>query len=350
MFAGSSVSLNWRMNAINTPGFARKGLVHKVLSFKDSPFNLHGFDDELEFNTQASSQWDSLVHYAHQPTGLNYNGAQPTAQALQQDFGTFDVEQTLPSLNHWHQRGGLVARGVLLDYRAWSESQGKKYDCFSDHRITTDELEEVAKWEGVQFHHGDVLIVRTGFTEELGEMDASQQEKALGTHHTVGLAGNKEVAKWHWNKHFAAVAGDAIAYESIPPLREDGSKGGIDELGELNKHILYQHTNLHSPPSMVPVPLRHEHRRAMGPESTITSLQREEALQLFDDQLSTECAWKHWLTTKCISYILNEAVSGTIYAIFTSCLPPNHIKLVRPPMSWLACPLGISPLRPWTNS
>lgn len=206
--------------------------MHKVLNFKDSPYSLHGFDDEVEFNTQASSQWDSLVHYGHQPSGLSYNGTQPTAEALQQDFGTFDVKQELPTLNHWHSRGGLVARGVLLDYRAWSESQGKKYDCFSDHRITTDELEQVAKWEGVQFNHGDVLIVRTGFTEELGEMDADQQEKALGTHHTVGMSGDKETAKWHWNKHFAAVAGDAIAYEALPPLDESGNKAGIDGLGK----------------------------------------------------------------------------------------------------------------------
>ncbi|KAK5082743.1 hypothetical protein LTS08_007426 [Lithohypha guttulata] len=227
---GTSVSLNWRLNAINTPGFSRKGLVHKVLSFSEGPYSLHGFDDEVEFNTQASSQWDSLVHFAHQPTGLSYNGVKPTVEGLQQDFGNLDVDQSLPTLNHWHQRGGLVARGVLLDYRAWSESQGKSYDCFSDHRITTDELEQVAQWEGVEFKHGDVLIIRTGFTEELGTMDASAQEKALGTHQTVGVAGNKESAKWHWNKHFAAVAGDAIAYETIPPLREDGSQGGIGEL------------------------------------------------------------------------------------------------------------------------
>lgn len=95
-----------------------------------------------------------------------------------------------------------------------------------------DELEQVAAWEGVTFKQGDILVVRTGFTEELGTMDASQQEKALGTHQTVGVEGNKESAKWHWNKHFAAVAGDAIAYETIPPLREDGSVGGIDELGK----------------------------------------------------------------------------------------------------------------------
>ena len=84
----------------------------------------------------------------------------------------------------------------------------------------------------MDFKFGDILIVRTGFTEELGQMDAPAQEKALGTHQTCGVEGNKESAKWHWNHHFAAVAGDAIAYETIPPVKEDGSIGNIGELGE----------------------------------------------------------------------------------------------------------------------
>lgn len=227
---GTSVSLNWPIGAINTPGFGRKGLVHNVLTFNKDPFYIHAFDDEVEFNTQCSSQWDSLVHFAHQGTQMNYNGTKPEIETLSQPFGKFDANQDLPTLNHWHQRGGLVGRGVLIDYRAWAEEKGIKYDCFSDHRIKTSEIEEVAKWEGVEFKQGDIMIVRTGFTEELGAMDAGQQEKALGTHQTVGVEGSKDSAKWHWNHHFAAVAGDAIAYETIPPILEDGSVGQIGAL------------------------------------------------------------------------------------------------------------------------
>ena len=40
--------------------------------------------------------------------------------------------------------------------------------------LKTSELEEVAKWEGVEFKQGDILIVRTGFTEELGAMNAEE--------------------------------------------------------------------------------------------------------------------------------------------------------------------------------
>lgn len=72
---GQSVSLNWPIGAIQTPFSGRKALVHKVLSFLDKPTHqLHGYDDEVEFNTQCSSQWDSLVHFHHQETQTAYNG------------------------------------------------------------------------------------------------------------------------------------------------------------------------------------------------------------------------------------------------------------------------------------
>ena len=202
------------------------------MSFKEGPFNLHGFDDEVEFNTQCSSQWDSLVHFHHQPTGTGYNGCKPSAKELEQGFGNEDKDGALPTLHHWHTRGGMVGRGVLLDYRAWKESKGEKYNCFDDTAITIKDLEAIAKHQGTTFKPGDICIVRSGFTEDLGVGDAKKQEEMMGSHKCIGVEGSKESAKWFWNKHFSAVAGDAIAFEVLPPKREDGSTGGIDELGE----------------------------------------------------------------------------------------------------------------------
>lgn len=130
----------------------------------------------------------------------------------------------------WHQRGGLVARGVFIDYKLWADKNGKTFDPFSDHRITVSEIETIAKEQGVEFKQGDVFIIRSGFTEALSTMDGDEQQKALGTHHTCGVEGTKDVAKWFWNHHFAAVAGDAIAFETIPPKNEDGSMGDVTGL------------------------------------------------------------------------------------------------------------------------
>jgi hypothetical protein len=227
---GVSISLNWPIGAQHTPGFGRKGLVHKVIDQFKSPFACHAYDEEIEFNTQCSSQWDSFVHFQHQGSAKGYNGVQTSAEELTQSFGNEDKDMKLPTLNHWHRRGGIVGRGVLIDYKTWADQKGIRYDPFSDHRIKISELEEVAKAEGVTFKQGDIIIVRSGFTEALGEMNAEQQSEALGTHLAVGVEGTEKSAKWFWNKHFAGAAGDMIAFETVPPLLPDGNYGQVKDL------------------------------------------------------------------------------------------------------------------------
>ncbi|KAL4906219.1 hypothetical protein BDW74DRAFT_177238 [Aspergillus multicolor] len=228
---GQSVSLNWPINAIHKPGFARAGLKHTISSFQDTPFKLHGFDDEVSFNTQCSSQWDSLVHFAHQSSGLSYNGVRPDKEVLEQADTPFVKNCDLPTLDHWHTRGGLVGRGVLLDYQAYADAKGITYSPFETHKITTAALEAVAEWEGVLLKQGDILIIRSGFTKGLQDAETPEkQAECMASHRTVGVAGDEETAKWFWNKHFAAVAGDAIAFECLPPIKEDGSEGAIGDL------------------------------------------------------------------------------------------------------------------------
>ncbi|KAF4172369.1 hypothetical protein CNMCM8927_001431 [Aspergillus lentulus] len=234
---GESVSLNWPINAIHTPGFFRKGLGRKVLSFQETPYKLHGFDEELSFNTQCSSQWDSLVHYAHQPSRLSYNGIQPSVEALAQADTPFHKDYNLPTLNHWHDRGGLVGRGVLLDYRAYADVHGLTYNAFNAHKITIKAMEAVIAWESVELRTGDILLVRSGFTRALEAASTPEKQKALmDSHRTVGVEGSVEAARWFWNHHFAAVAGDAIAFEQTPPILEDGTEGGMGDLGKSVGH------------------------------------------------------------------------------------------------------------------
>ena len=77
--------------------------------------------------------------------------------------------------------------------------------------------------------------MRSGFTEDLGAGSAEEQEQMLGTHQCIGVEGSERVAKWVWNNHFASVAGDAIAFEVIPPKKPDGSVGLISDLRTLNR-------------------------------------------------------------------------------------------------------------------
>ncbi|KAK6423599.1 hypothetical protein LTR95_016501 [Oleoguttula sp. CCFEE 5521] len=227
---GVSVSLNWPIGAIETPGFSRKGLVHKVMSFVDTPLAAHGYDDEIEFNTQCSSQWDSLCHFHHQESKSGYNGVQTSVEALTQTYGNEDKDQKLPTLNHWHKRGGLVARGVFIDFKRYADEEGRSFNPYNDDKITVQDIEAIAKKQGVEFKKGDVIIIRSGFTEGLTGVSAQKQGELMGSHRTCGVTGDEATAKWFWNKHFAAVAGDMIAFEHIPPKRPDGSEGQVSEL------------------------------------------------------------------------------------------------------------------------
>jgi len=227
---GVSVSLNWPLGAIAQPGFGRKGLKHTVISFLDTPLNAHGYDDEVEFNTQCSSQWDSLCHVHHQGSAKGYNGVQTNVQELTQEYGNEDHDQKLPTLNHWHKRGGLVARGVFIDWKRYADEEGIQFDPYGSDTFTTEDIEKVAKKQGVEFKPGDVIIIRSGYTEGLTGIDAEKQGELLSSHKACGVTGDEATAKWFWNKHFSAVAGDMIAFERMPPLRPDGSEGDVSEL------------------------------------------------------------------------------------------------------------------------
>lgn len=164
-----------------------------------------------------------------QQSAKGYNGVQTSPQELM--GGSGDAEAKLPTLNRWHERGGLVARGVFIDYKRYADAKGIKFSPFETHKITVQELEEVAETQGVEFKPGDVIIIRSGFTEALTGLSDAKQSELMASHRACGVTGDVAAAKWFWNKHFAGVAGDMIAFEHLPPTRpETGEDGTIAEL------------------------------------------------------------------------------------------------------------------------
>jgi kynurenine formamidase len=106
----------------------------------------------------------------------------------------------------------------LIDYKSYAESKGISYSCFSSHAISISVIEEIAKIQNVSFQQADILIVRTGFTEELDGKTAAEQTTAMMTGTPPGCCGvesTEAAAAWFWDHHFAAVGGDAIAFEAI---------------------------------------------------------------------------------------------------------------------------------------
>lgn len=113
----------------------RLRLTHRCVSLSNFVNNA------ISIKVQVSSQWDSLVHWQHQKTELSYNGIKATQDALS---AATTEENQMPTLDHWHASGGLVARGVLIDIKAWYEAkaaeEGKTGDeavfhPFEEHRM-----------------------------------------------------------------------------------------------------------------------------------------------------------------------------------------------------------------------
>ncbi|KAI0391129.1 hypothetical protein F5Y17DRAFT_24689 [Xylariaceae sp. FL0594] len=233
---GVSISLNWPLNAMPVKLPGRIQAVHKTMTLKEAGLaEADGWDDEIHFNTQSSSQWDSLVHWSHQATGLAYNGVEVTKDML---AASHTAANAAPTLDHWHARGGLVARGVLIDFKEWAEnkarSEGKTgadavAHPFDGHRITVEELELIARDQGVDFRPGDVLIVRTGLTEVL-RAPTTEDFAKMQSAKSSGVHGSMETVKWLWNRHFAAVSGDTWAFEALPPVKEDGTAATTEEI------------------------------------------------------------------------------------------------------------------------
>ncbi|KAI1638415.1 putative cyclase-domain-containing protein [Biscogniauxia mediterranea] len=237
---GVSISLNWPLDAMPALVPGRIATTHKQTTLREAGLSsATGWDDELHFNTQSGSQWDSLVHWAHQPTGLFYNGVRaPTRESLLSSSTTTTTSGGgAPTLEHWHARGGLVARGVLVDFAAWAAEEAAEGTTtmisphpLDGHRITVAQIEAVAARQGVAFRPGDVLVLRTGLTDVMRAPPSPEALARLAAGRVAGMHGCRESARWLWDRHFAAVAGDSWGFEALMPLKEDGSQGGPEDL------------------------------------------------------------------------------------------------------------------------
>lgn len=70
----------------------------------------------------------------------------------------------------WVEKGGIVGRGVLLDYAAWAESNNIQFDPFSTHAISAKSLQEIAASQGTELKQGDILFIRSGWVRAYSQL------------------------------------------------------------------------------------------------------------------------------------------------------------------------------------
>lgn len=118
----------------------------------------------------------------------------------------------------WAENGGIVGRGVLLDYASWAEAHGKEVECFETQSIPVSVLQEVAASQHTTFRPGDILLIRTGWTRAYEQLSQAQCQQLAN--HTVppliGVESSEATLRWFWDLEVAAVAGDMPSFEAYP--------------------------------------------------------------------------------------------------------------------------------------
>ncbi|HTU29037.1 MAG TPA: PfkB family carbohydrate kinase [Solirubrobacteraceae bacterium] len=201
--SGQMFSLNAPIDAIDPPMYER-GAPRLELLVEDGGVAI---DDHLDnFYPQASSQWDSLAHYAYR-RGVFFGGV-----------GVADVRAgRAATIEGWAERG-IAGRGVLIDIDELLGGAGAGFMPASTRPITVAELEAARRRAGVRWEPGDVMLLHTGYLEwYLRQDDDARAEIASAEPCAVGLEHGEEMVRYLWDAHVSAIASDNPALEAWPP-------------------------------------------------------------------------------------------------------------------------------------
>ncbi|CAK7202870.1 hypothetical protein SEUCBS139899_005597 [Sporothrix eucalyptigena] len=214
---GQSVRVDLPLDVPKHPAWQREPFRHNIKVILEE--GGIGHDDTYCLNTQSGTQWDGFRHVSYGDTGLFYNGT--TAGDI-----TGPTANGNGGIHHWCSKA-LAGRGVLLDYRAYADSCGIKYDSASSHAISYKDLVASGQHQGIDIRPvsqggdirpGDFLFVRSGFTEDYFKR-TDEENKLIGERLSpawAGLLQEDAILGWLYDCYFAAVAGDAPGFEVFP--------------------------------------------------------------------------------------------------------------------------------------
>ncbi|MCJ1380254.1 hypothetical protein MMC17_003357 [Xylographa soralifera] len=162
-------------------------------------------------NTQSSSQWDGLRHFAYQKEKLFYGGRS------MEDFHGPDATKVNGIQAMAHR--GIIGRGVLIDHVSYCLKHDKFFSFQSGRSIPLSELQATATFQNLSFRPGDILFIRSGFTAMYNALSPEERVQLAQPNPPTysGVETGEDFARWVWEAQFAAVAGDAPSFEAWPP-------------------------------------------------------------------------------------------------------------------------------------
>ncbi|KAH0841820.1 hypothetical protein FOPE_06970 [Fonsecaea pedrosoi] len=211
---GERVCLNWEMTKLETPGFGREPVVHEIKSIPN--YEGIAWDDVWHFNPQAGSQWDGFRHFStatEDGKGRVFYGGTQSEEI--NDPGSARI-----GIGFWAQ-DGIASRGFLIDYVSYAEQKGISVNGIGGQKITLDDVYEIARQCKIEFRPGDIFFLRCGFTKTWDALSMDQKRQyradtAAKQHKHSGLEQGERVARFLWDNHIVAVAGDGVSFEVRP--------------------------------------------------------------------------------------------------------------------------------------
>lgn len=202
--SGQCFSLDLPLDLPDPPIVPRQPYRHTVAGM---PGYSDVLDDTIDnFNTQSSSQWDSLAHFRHPSFGL-YNGF-PDHQIAGRGGKRLGIDRIASKV--------VAGRGVLLDVGRYYERRHQAFDYSKASTVPLADLQATLAEQRTELRTGDILLIRLGW---LGYYlsAAPEVQRAYGVKARLpGIETTVDVVRWLWNAHVAAVATDTPALEAAP--------------------------------------------------------------------------------------------------------------------------------------
>jgi hypothetical protein len=169
------------------------------------------------------------VHFAHQTRREYYNGVKYADAAESRTDLTLGIQGSPSPIARrlsqtdesavMSERGGIVGRGVLLDFVRYAAKAGIDYNPCSNYAISLDQIEGMIQDEKLTIRQGDILIIRTGLSK--WNRASTPESGHWGEKGCIGVDPTPELFAWIWNQNLGAVASDSVAFECVPA--PDGS-------------------------------------------------------------------------------------------------------------------------------
>lgn len=101
------------------------------------------------------------------------------------------------------------------------KEKGLDANGMNGHAITLEEVKEIAARCNITPQHGDIFFLRCGFTKTWESLSLEQKKQYRADtkehkHKHSGLIQSEAVARFMWDNHIVAVAGDGVSFEVRP--------------------------------------------------------------------------------------------------------------------------------------